>query len=247
MSSRHELVLTIEQGWLQVVIDTPAQPAHAAVVFCHGLTGDRCGPQRLLTLLAADLAQAGFLCVRFDFRGSGDASGSFAATTFASMRTDLEQIIGWTRHNYPTLDLALLGLSIGGVIPALVAPEQSHCRAVVLLSSDLIEDIRFDVAGEVAIRDGQFFLPESFFREREALWPRSDLLTAGIPVGLFYGEQDRKLAKAARELKRAGVKVQRINGVDHLFEQITARHALYDGVIAFLRQHLTVPKEYPLD
>jgi pimeloyl-ACP methyl ester carboxylesterase len=206
------------------------------VVICHGLTGNRVGPMRLLTVLAEELAMLGFLCLRFDFRGSGDSSGDFSATTFASMCSDLEQVTSWGRQQFGEPPLALVGLSIGGVPPALMAGTLSPV-AVVLLSSDLIEDIYFpNVEGMVPVRGGEFELPEAFWREREGLHPFSDLRRTGVPSKLFYGSLDSDLAEAAPRFKAAGFAVEKVKGVGHLFEDVEVRRHVGRRVGMFLRQ-----------
>jgi len=243
MCIRLEEIVLVANGWLAVVLDLPAAPPRGLVVMCHGLTGDHSGPQRLLTDLAKALSKANFVVVRFDFRGSGDSSGTFSETTFASMQEDLETIVSWIVPQYSELPLALAGLSIGGVAPALVAPRHKECHAVVLLSSDLIEGVQFDVSGPVEIRGGQFILPASFFRDREPLLPRSTLANAAIPTCMFYGERDGKLARAAAEMTDLGFSITCLIGVDHLFEDITQRRILSEGVIAFLNSHLRFSRE----
>lgn len=232
--SRHEEIIPVPGGWLAAVLDVPVAASRAVVIICHGLTGDRTGPQRLLAVIATELARASFLCVRFDFRGSGDSSGTFTETSFAGMQADLEAVIDWTQAHYPVNNLVLAGLSIGGVVPALVAPRQERCQAVILLSSDLIEDVQFDAVGLVDIRGGQFYLQESFFRERELLRPRTQLAAAHIPTCVFYGARDRKMARSACALRRCGFTVGRLAETDHLFEDEHCRLRLGKRIVAFL-------------
>ncbi len=233
-------------GHVLTVTDFPAREPAGTVVLCHGLTGDRVGPQRLLTVLAEEIALGGFLCLRFDFRGSGDSSGDFSGSTFTSMREDVELVTSWGRERYGRHPLGLVGLSIGGVPLAVAARRFDHVGAVVLLSSDVIEDVYFpDIGPMVAIRGGEFQLPASFWRERELLHPFSDLLATGSPVKLFYGAQDEKLAREARRFRAAGFSVEQIRGVGHLFENIETRHYLGRRVVRFLRRHLVHPARRP--
>lgn len=235
---REERLLPLnDHEWIHLVVDR-GEPGEGIVIICHGLTGDRTGPMQLLANLANFLAENGLTCVRFDFRGSGDSSGAFEDTTFTRMLEDVHVISRWTREQFPNhAGIGYCGLSIGGVAASFGAVHHQG-SALALISSDIIENIRIPVAGLVSIRDGQFFLHEEFYRQREKLKPRSELRQSGIPTKLFYGELDLKLAAAAEELSAMGMMVESFSGTDHLFEQFTVRKKLYRSVLDFFKQYL---------
>jgi uncharacterized protein len=235
-----ELLLALaEDEWLMLTEHVPDGDVLAVVVICHGLTGDKRGPQALLTLLGRRLAAQGYATIRFDFRGSAESSGSFAATTFKAMCDDLRAVCRYARGSYRA-PLILAGLSIGGVVPALVASTEPACRGVVLLSSDLIEGVEFVTpSAEVPIRGGEFTLPAAFFRERETLWPRSELAEAGVPVLAVYGAEDTKIVREAPALQRAGFQTECISGADHLFENVEARRRMVSDVVDFVSAQVT--------
>jgi pimeloyl-ACP methyl ester carboxylesterase len=236
---RVEHLIPVGRGHVLAVTDFPARDPIALVVMCHGLTGTRVGPQRLLTVLAEELTLGGFLCVRFDFRGSGDSSGEFSTTTFTSMRRDVEVVARWTRKRYGDRPIGLVGLSIGGVPLALAATRIPGVAAAVLLSSDLIEDVYFPgIARTEPIRGGEFHLAEVFWRERERLRPFTELVRAGIPVKLFYGDQDHDLTREAARFRDAGFAVEQLKGVGHLFEDLEVRRFMGRRIVRFLRQSL---------
>lgn len=104
---------------LSAMVHTP--PAMAAgtpvVVFCHGFTGDKVGANQLMLNLAKALEAAGLAAVRFDFAGSGDSEGLFAAdTTVAGWRQDLAAVIAWVRRQFAGAPLYVLGHSLGGLV-----------------------------------------------------------------------------------------------------------------------------------
>jgi pimeloyl-ACP methyl ester carboxylesterase len=206
------------------------------VILAHGLTGDRSGPAELLSGLSARLcAAAGVRVVRFDFRGSGDSGGEFGQTTFAGMTRAFAEIA--TRHAEPGRPVICAGISIGGV-PAAVAACQLRregpldVAGVVLMSSDLIQGVRFGVAGLTAIRGGEFHLPQAFFRERERLYPRTLLSESGLPFLLIYGREDAKVAAETRWFAAHG-EVAELDS-DHLFESSQARCALLGAWLKYL-------------
>lgn len=234
---RTEELIAVDAGQILCVCDHPANRPVAAVVFCHGITGDRIGPQRLQAVIAEELVMLGFLCIRFDFRGSGDSSGEFEQTNFRAMQRDLRSVTSWVKRRHEIADICLLGVSIGGVMPALMATRLG-AKVVVLLSSDLVQNVEFPVEGRTPIRGGEFYLNGSFFRERERLYPLTALSEAGLPTRLFYGERDGKLAEAALRFQEAGLEVERVKRVDHLFEDLDVRRYLGRRIGEFLRQSL---------
>lgn len=104
---------------LSAMIHTPeAATADAPVViFCHGFTGDKVGANQLMRNLAQSVEDAGFCAVRFDFAGSGDSEGTFAAdTTVAGWQEDLRSVAAWVGQRFPGRPVYLLGHSLGGLV-----------------------------------------------------------------------------------------------------------------------------------
>lgn len=232
---RSETFVPFGHQQILCVADHPAGKPIAAIVFCHGMTGDRIGPQKLQTILAEELAMDGILSIRFDFRGSGDSSGSFGQTSFRTMQEDLRAVVHWTRQQYKTDHVGLLGVSIGGVIPSLMAEELRAC-CVVLLSSDLVEDVRFATDTTTPVRKGEFYLEPEFFREREELRPLTALASSSVRSRLYYGDEDDKLTLAARRFEAAGIEVERVKRCGHLFEDLDIRRYLGRRVAEFVRE-----------
>lgn len=220
--------------WLLMVSDEPVHGARASVVVCHDVMGDRCGPQRLLATLAARLARSGLAVTRFDYRGAGDSAGTFLETSFAGMCRDLRNAVAHARARHPRLPLALVGLSLGGVVAAASLRTLSAVAAVALVSADLLEDVRFDVDDPVALRGGELHLRQCFFREREALRPLAALEGSGLPAIAFHGARDAKAAAALRRFAAAGVPAVAIDGVGPTIETAEGRRRLGDALTAWL-------------
>ncbi|HEV7658121.1 MAG TPA: alpha/beta fold hydrolase [Mycobacteriales bacterium] len=237
MTRRTEEVLEVPGGWCLTVTDLPAGTPRALVVCAHGLTGDRSGPAGLLAEWAARLAAHGLAVVRFDFRGSGESSGAFEQTSFRGMVEDMVAVGSWALGQIGPVPLVTAGISIGGV-PAALSARPLGAAAAVLMSSDLIEDVRFDTAGMTAIRGGEAHLPARFFREREELRPRQELLAAGVPWLLLYGEDDVKVSRAAADLAALGAEVVAVPAADHLFGSGRARTRLAASTAEFVDRTL---------
>ena len=89
------------------------------IICCHGFTGDKVGANQLTLNLAKKLAQAGYNALRFDFLGSGDSEGEFAADTIVSgWQTDLRNVVAWVKHQaeFAETPILLYGHSLGGLI-----------------------------------------------------------------------------------------------------------------------------------
>ncbi|WP_433475110.1 alpha/beta fold hydrolase [Spirillospora sp. CA-142024] len=242
---REQVFTPVPGGACLTVVDRPADgPAAATVCIAHGLTGDRVGPAELLAQLSAELCRrARVRVVRFDMRGSGDSGGEFHETTFTGMTDDFAAVAAG--HAPAGTPLVCAGISIGGVPAALGAHRlwrqgELQVAGVALMSSDLIEGIRFGTGGVTAIRGGEFHLPEAFFREREALRPRTLLLETGVPYMLVYGRHDAKIAAEAAWFSGHGGEVVEVDS-DHLFESGTARAHLLTAWTRFLDHVLRPP------
>jgi uncharacterized protein len=234
VTRREEVVVEVPGGWCLTVVDRPDGRTRGLLVCAHGLTGDRSGPSELLANWAADLTGLDLTVVRFDFRGSGESSGPWTDTSFSAMTSDFVAIGQWAQATAGPVPLVSAGISIGGV-PAALAAAPLHAAGTLLMSSDLVEDVRFATDGSTPVRGGEFHLPPGFFREREALRPRTALVDRARPWGLVYGEADGKLRKAADEFAALGAWVRGVPDSDHLFESGSARAALTGHSEEFLR------------
>jgi uncharacterized protein len=89
------------------------------VVCCHGFTGNKVGYNHITMNLANRLEHEGYSVVRFDYAGSGDSDGDFAADTcVAGWKEDLENILTWVKEqpNFRAAPKVLYGHSLGGLV-----------------------------------------------------------------------------------------------------------------------------------
>lgn len=233
MCNRYEHFIKVQEEYLFCVVDEPKNPI-GVIIMCHGLTGERTGPQQLLSLISGDLARQNFITIRFDFRGSGDSSDVFYNTSFSSMLADVEEIYLWGTKRYPDLPIVMLGISIGGIISTLAAI-RLDCKCNIIISNDLAENIEFK--SKKSIRSGQFYLNEKFWEERKKIYPRKMLKESRIPTKLYYGSLDEKVKSAARELSLF-LELKEYNGVDHLFEDYFVRKQLSLDISSYLKIQL---------
>ncbi|NMA72022.1 MAG: alpha/beta fold hydrolase, partial [Firmicutes bacterium] len=98
---------------------------HPAVLFLHGLGGNRIEANRLFVRAARILAKQGIAALRIDFRGAGESDGEAEARSVSGHLSDaltayhfLAEDAQLDRHR-----LAVLGFSLGGAVAALLAGE----------------------------------------------------------------------------------------------------------------------------
>lgn len=94
-----------------------------AVLFCHGLAGNKVGRYRIYVLLAEALAMLGIGCLRFDFRGCGDSEGEFHKVTIGSMVSDTGVALNYLKEqpHVDTSRFGIFGRSMGTSIAVLAA------------------------------------------------------------------------------------------------------------------------------
>jgi exosortase A-associated hydrolase 1 len=78
MTRWQPVVIDCDGAQMMAVVHLPAIPAHTGVVVIVGGPQYRVGSHRQFLLLARRLSEAGFPCLRFDYRGMGDSTGPFA-------------------------------------------------------------------------------------------------------------------------------------------------------------------------
>lgn len=157
-------------GTLRGLLHLPASADPApAVVMLHGFTGNHVEDQFLFAQAARHLANAGFAALRFSFYGSGDSDGEFEDMTVQSEIDDAVAALDWIGQQ-PGIDarrIAVLGLSLGGCVTALLAGQDPRVKAAVLWNAVALPPLHFndlpreglDAGIRGGLRLGADFLP----------------------------------------------------------------------------------------
>ena len=106
------------------------------VVFFHGFTGDRMESHWMFVKCSRALAHAGVASLRFDFYGLGESAGEFREMSLTREIGDGRSAVAFLREQ-PGIDprrVGLLGLSLGGLVAATLAPSLT-AKALVLWSA----------------------------------------------------------------------------------------------------------------
>jgi pimeloyl-ACP methyl ester carboxylesterase len=111
---------------LVATLHRPEGTAAAGVILLHGWAGYRGGPHQMFIKLGRQAAEAGFCCLRFDFRGRGDSEGNPQAASLSTMIADTRRAAEIVAERCGPLPLALVGdcsgsevaIGAGALIPA---------------------------------------------------------------------------------------------------------------------------------
>lgn len=230
------------------------------VICCHGFTGDKVGANQLMRNLAQCLEATGFHAVRFDFAGSGDSEGTFAAdTTVAGWQEDLRSVAAWVGRQLPGRPAYLLGHSLGGLV-ALTAVERGVAgRIAVAPVVHPVENFRDTILGpelwaksvrgeRIANFYGKgFALDSGFVADLTAggYNPLAAAAACAAPLLIVHGTADAAVPMAGSEelydTSAAPKEFAVLDAADHVF---ASRHDDLGAVIVkWLRRQTTSNKE----
>lgn len=135
-----------EQEELAASIHYPLKPANKEgrskervplVIICHGFVGSRIGVDRLFVKTARDLAQEGYMVLRFDYAGCGESSGSYGSEGFESMINQTRSVLNYALSctDVDPTSVTLIGHSLGGAVAIMTAVRDRRVKNLILWSS----------------------------------------------------------------------------------------------------------------
>lgn len=168
------------------IIALPHGPsAGCGVLVVVGGPQYRVGSHRQFVLLARHLARNGVPCMRFDYRGMGDASGE--ARSFEAVGEDIRAALDAFHARVPGLHgVVLWGLCDGASAAAFYAPLDRRVRGLVLLNPWVRT-----TAGEAGTYLRHYYLRRLFSL---AFWKK--LAGGGVALGRSLGELGARIAQA---------------------------------------------------
>ncbi|MFT3759446.1 hydrolase 1, exosortase A system-associated [Thauera sp.] len=127
------LVFECQGESLVGVLAVPEQAQNVGVVIIVGGPQYRIGSHRQFVLLARNLAENGFPCLRFDNRSMGDATGE--TRDFEDIGPDLAAAVSEFFAALPDVQhVVLLGLCGGASAACVYAPEDDRIKGLLLLN-----------------------------------------------------------------------------------------------------------------
>lgn len=259
--SESPITFLSEGGQVVGMVHVPdaARPlaGYPTVLFLHGFTGSKVEGHRLFVVAARALAKAGFMCLRIDFRGSGDSEGDFSDMTIRGEVADARTALSWLRAREEVDDsrIGIVGMSMGGMVTSLVVQDEPRVKSLVLwapvgnparlTAARLTEPRRLQMeATGLADIDG-WVVGAAFVDEMMQLEPVKALLTYDRPVLVLHGTADQAVppdegAYYARERERAGLPVtfETIEGADHVFSSRTWTDRVVQRTVQWMTSHL---------
>ncbi len=201
------------------------------VVFLGGFASDMTGTKALR--LEAHCLERGQAFTRFDYRGHGSSSGSFADGTIGLWASDAIAVLDRVVEG----PAVLVGSSMGGwimLLTALARPERVKGLIGIAAAPDfterLIAKALTPVQAATLARDGVLYEPSDYgeplpITSRLLVEGREHLLldapiAIGCPVHLLHGQQDPDVPftlslELARQLESAAVTIELIKDGDH--------------------------------
>jgi len=224
-----------------------------ATVLCHGFTGTRCEPHRLFVKMSRLLEHAGIASLRFDFYGSGESDGDHEDMTVSGEVVDALAAVRFVAR-LPQVDrrrIAILGLSLGGLVAALCAERYRAFRGVclwapvahahALWSSRLTSAARKSLARRGWIDSGGDKVGRGFVRELASLDPVGALSAADVPVLVLHGSQDTVVPPdhgMAYHDACPGSKYVEVPKADHTFNSVAAEKRVLEKSLEWLKERL---------
>ena len=109
-----------------------ARARDCGVVLCYPMGHEYIAAHRSYHLLAAQLSQAGFHVLRFDYYGCGDSAGDGEGGDVRQWLSDIEMAIGELRRRCRLSEVCLGGLRLGASLSMLIACERDDIDGIVL-------------------------------------------------------------------------------------------------------------------
>jgi len=209
-----------------------------AIAMFHGFTGHKSEAHRFFIHVARALCNAGYVVLRFDFRGSGDSDGEFEDMTVPGEVSDAVRAIDFLS----SLDvvnpekIGIIGLSMGGRVAAILASKDRRVKFIVLYSAALAplkerflrdlekESLEKLEKGEAVHIGNGWYLKKSFFETVDSPVPLEVLDKIEVPVLIIHGDSDKVVPldgaqKGYEILKNLNDKNELyiIKGGDHVF------------------------------
>ena len=241
------------RGMIHRPADFSTSRRYPTVMMWHGFTGSRVEPHRLFVKTARRLANEGFLVARFDFVGSGESDGEFADTTPETEIADALNVIHWMSAQ-PGVDrtkLALIGLSLGGLVSACAAGRSEQIKALCLwaATAGVMRSLKQRVSPEAEAflaANGWVdwygnIVSQAFFDSAARVNALEEVKAYRGASLILHGDNDGTVSlDHAHDYHTAlaGSKLHIIAGADHTFNRLDWEKELIETTTAWLQMQI---------
>ncbi len=250
-----------QRKWLRGMIHHPAggrSRRKAArrvpgVVLFHGFTGDRMESHWMFVKCSRALAEAGIASLRFDFYGSGESEGDFREVTLRGEIADARSAVDFFQgqKGIDPRCVGLLGLSLGGLIAATLAP-RVRPRALVVWSA-LAHTAHLRTLAEASVKPipgkkGRFEydareISPHFLEDALAVEPLQSVASFKGPTLIIHPEKDAHVPYSHAEdyYRAAGGATKElviIPGADHVYTSIAWEREVIARSVGWFRTYL---------
>lgn len=204
------------RGVINLPDDFDENKKYKAIIFFHGLSGDRNGSKRFRISNAKYLCDRGYVVIRFDFSGTGESDGSFYDMTLTRELKEARLIVDFTNtlSYIDKNEISWYGHSLGGVIATFLACELKPKSLLLLAPASDITKPAFLINQEMEL--GKVMDESTDYREKE----NRDKLLDLLPI---------------EENDFGGVKIHKSFFVDLLQYDVYEKAEKYPGKVLILR------------
>ena len=192
------------------------------IICSHGLYSSKDSDKYLQ--LAEKAAQRNISLLRFDHRGCGESSGSFADSTLTRRIEDMQAVVEWTCQEYNG-PIAFFGSSFGGMVSILAA--DTTIRALALMSTPYIIE-------------GDLGLTSAFMHDLKC-YDLLNVITTVPPVLIMHGRHDELVPVAHARALHEHAPVEKklmLFDADHRFSDDTVRKKSLTAAVDWIDGHL---------
>lgn len=215
------------------------------IILGHGVTGNKDRP--VITDTANALNAAGFDTLRFSFAGNGDSEGDFRDATISKEVGDLSSVLDAVSASYPKI--AYIGHSMGGAVGVIQASRDARITALVSLAG-MVDTKAFATTefGEETPDQGLMWEEESCPLSAKFMHDLCETIQSVAPLAecvtqpwlLVHGTTDDvvqpKDTKLVESLKGKTVKIVRVTGADHSFNEPAHKAQMTQAVVDWLTE-----------
>lgn len=228
------------------------------IVFLHGFTVWKTGPQRLYEEFAREAVKEGFCVIRFDFYGTGESEGEFYEMTIGSEMKETGAIFAWARKQ-PYVDkdnIFLGGHSMGALVAVLTAPQlqpKGLFGWATAMTMFYQAGLRTRTMRGPTTRgwdiDG-LELSREFMEEAAGMDFQAMAKGYGGPVLLIHGSCDTDIpVESAYILKKIygdACQLDVVEGANHRFLSLPWKRHVYERTLTFLREQMGWPLTFEM-